>query len=287
VKASKKVMEKLQRDEITSHVIYENLSKRIKSAQNRSVLKRVSRDELIHYRFWEKITGKKIYPNILKVWWYVFLSTLFGITFGVRLMEKGEEKAQHIYKALSRTIPPLRKIIRDEEKHEKEMIEMLDEERLKYVGSMVLGLNDALVELTGSLAGFTLALKNTEIIAVTGLIIGLAASLSMAVSEYLSAKTEGGHKNPLKSAIYTGIAYVLTVVILITPYLLLKDVFMALGATLLFAVLIIAFFTYYTSIAKGLSFRKRFFEMAFISLGVAAITFFVGYLIKIFFNVDA
>ena len=40
-----------------------------------------------------------------------------------------------------------------EEEHERELIALIDEERLRDMGSVVLGLNDALVEFTGMLAG--------------------------------------------------------------------------------------------------------------------------------------
>jgi VIT1/CCC1 family predicted Fe2+/Mn2+ transporter len=58
---------------------------------------------------------------------------------------------------------------------------MIEEERLEYVGAMILGLNDALVELSGSLAGFTLALQDSKLVAMVGMITGIAAALSMAV----------------------------------------------------------------------------------------------------------
>ena len=50
------------------------------------------------------------------------------------------------------------------------------------MGSVVLGLNDELVEFTGALAGFTLALSDHRLIALTGSITGIAAALSMASS---------------------------------------------------------------------------------------------------------
>ena len=84
----------------------------------------------------------------------------------------------------------------------------------QYTGSIVLGLNDALVELTGALAGLTLALQNAQIIAVAGLISGIAASLSMAASEYLSIRADG-RSHALYSAFYTGVAYMMTVLFLI------------------------------------------------------------------------
>ena len=159
---------------------------------------------------------------------------------------------------------------------------MIDEERLKYVGSVVLGLNDALVELTGALAGLTFALQNPRLVATAGFITGIAASLSMAASEYLSTKSEGEGKDPVKSCIYTGIAYVLTVLVLILPFLLLNNLYLSLSITLSSAILIIFIFTFYISVAKGLPFKKRFFEMALISIGVASLSFIIGLFVRRF-----
>jgi VIT1/CCC1 family predicted Fe2+/Mn2+ transporter len=166
------------------------------------------------------------------------------------------------------------------------MLAMLDEESLRYTGSIVLGLNDALVELTGALAGLTLALQNSQLIALTGLITGIAAALSMGTSEYLSTKADSGGKNPLRAALYTGVAYVFTVAALIAPYLLLHGLFLPLVCTLLIALVIIAAFNFYVAVAKDLDFKPRFLEMAGLSLGVAAISFLVGYLMRVLFGVD-
>ncbi len=129
----------------------------------------------------------------------------------------------------------------DEEKHEKMLTDMLDEERLRYAGDMVLGMNDALVELTGALAGYTLAMQNTRIVAMAGLITGISATLSMTASGYLSSREETD-KNAAKSCVYTGLTYLITVALLIIPYLLFPagSYFYALGTTLAVAVAIIA-----------------------------------------------
>jgi VIT1/CCC1 family predicted Fe2+/Mn2+ transporter len=87
-----------------------------------------------------------------------------------------------------------------------------------YLGSIVLGLNDALVELTGVLAGLTLALQNSEIILIN-------------------------------------------------------------------AILVITGYTYYASREKGESFSRKFFEMLAISMGVAIISFGMGYLVRLFVGV--
>lgn len=154
-----------------------------------------------------------------------------------------------------------------------------------YLGSIVLGLNDALVELTGALSGLTLALQNAKIIASVGLITGIAASLSMAASEYLSTKTEKNGKNPLMSAFYTGVAYIITVLFLIFPYLILTNIYHALIWALFNAIIVIVIFTYFATREKGKTFMNRFFEMIIISFSVALISFGIGYLVRLFFGI--
>jgi VIT1/CCC1 family predicted Fe2+/Mn2+ transporter len=258
----------------------------VKDPHNKEVLKRISDEELRHYNFWKKYTRRDVKPNMWKVWKYFLISKIFGITFGIKLMENGEEEAQTTYKRMSEFIPEAKGIVRDEDEHERQLMDLIDEERLKYVGSMILGLNDALVEFTGALAGYTFALPNTRIVAMTGLITGVAASLSMATSEYLSTKSEGDARSPLKAASYTGIAYIITVLFLIAPYMILTDAYVCLGLEIMDAIIVIFLFTFYISVARDLPFKKRFLEMAAISLGIAGLTFTIGVFIRIFLNVE-
>lgn len=276
----------LQQEERNGQVIYQRLAGRVKDAHNRQVLERIAAEEQKHYNIWKKYTQEDVPASIAKTTFFYWVSRLFGLTFGVKLMELGEEHTQEAYELLLDTIPEARAMQKEEEKHEEELLEMLDEESLRYAGSVVLGLNDALVELTGALAGFTLAFQNSRVIALAGLITGISASFSMAASEYLSNKAEGGEQDPLKSAVYTGIAYFFTVAMLIFPFLVLENHLLSLGWTILNAILIIAVFNYYLSVAKSLNFKQRFLEMASISLGVALISFLIGELVRRWFGID-
>ena len=277
---------KAQRNEITEYRIYTKLSKAVKDTNNSDVLKKIGLDEKRHYDFWREYTGKELSPSKIKIAFYYWISRIFGITFGIKLLEKGEDSAQINYNRIAADVPGVQAIIDDEDKHEKTLIGMLDEEKLRFMGSVVLGLNDALVELTGTLAGLTFALKNTRLIALAGLITGIAASFSMAASEYLSKKQEEDGSDALKSSIYTGIAYIVTVFLLILPFLTVEDYITALLMTLLVAVFIIFIFNYYISVAKDLSFKRRFFEMFIISMGVAVFSFCIGWVIRIFLGVE-
>lgn len=270
-----------QKNEITEFHIYQQLAAVVKDPENSKLLARIALDEKRHYERWKMLSRAEVKADWSKVRFYTLISRLFGYTFGIKLMERGEEGAKHNYGLLLSEVKEAGEILKDEIAHEETLIGMLDEESLRYAGSMVLGLSDALVELTGALAGFTLALQNTNLIALSGLITGVAATMSMAGSEYLSTSAEkDGKKNPAKSALYTGIAYLFTVTVLILPYLILENYFVCLGISLASAVLIIAGFNYYISVARDESFKKRFFEMAGISLGVALLSFIFGYIIR-------
>ncbi|MBN2046973.1 MAG: VIT1/CCC1 transporter family protein [Anaerolineaceae bacterium] len=280
----------LQQDEINSYHVYLNLAKQVQDEHNSETLKKIAKQEMHHYQLWKEYTGKDLKPQGGKVRLFTWIARIFGLTFGVKLMELGEEAAQEAYSHILDRIPEARVVMEEEEVHEQELLDMIDEESLKYAGSVVLGLNDALVELTGALAGLTLAFQDTKLIALTGLITGISASFSMAASEYLSQRNEmeAGEEatDPIKSAIYTGLAYVVTVAILILPYLLFQHYLVALGFTILNAIMVIAIFNYYISVAKSLKFKRRFLEMAAISLGVALLSFFVGYLVNTVFGLE-
>ena len=275
---------KAQATEETEAVIYSKLARWTKEKKNRQILETISNEEKKHALYWKGHTHKEIRAKPFKIFFHTLVAKLLGLTFSVKLMEKGEESAQINYNEIAKEIPQAKEIKAEENAHELKLLGMLDEERLKYVGSMILGVNDALVELTGALAGFTLALQNTRLIAVIGLITGIAASLSMAASEYLSTKAESQDKDPLKASIYTGVMYLVTVILLVLPYYLFPNVYAALATTLLIAILIILFFTFYISVAQDLPFKKRFSEMAGISMGVSALTFGIGFLVKKFFG---
>lgn len=275
-----------QKNEITEHHIYKNLAKRIEGVKNRRIFAQISDDELRHYNIWKKYTQQDVAPSKFKIWFYSVISLLFGFTFAVKLMEGGEKAAQHAYEKMSDLGDEISNVIKDEEEHEQALLTLLDEERLQYTGSIVLGLNDALVELTGALAGLTFALQDTSLVALTGLITGFAAALSMASSEYLSTKAEPGAKNPVKASIYTGVAYILAVAVLIIPYFVLSNIYLSLAFAFAGALLIVALFNFYVSVAKGVPFKSRFLEMAGLIVVVSGISFLAGLAMRFFFGIE-
>lgn len=278
-----------QRNEITEHFFYDILSKRGKG-KNRGVLEKISSDELKHYNIIKNFTNLEIKENKFFIYKNLILTYIFGLTFGIKIMENGESKAQKSYENLINNLDENEKeifknILLDENKHENELLSLIDEEKVNFIGSIVLGINDALIELTGALAGLTFTLKNSSLIFVVGFITGFAATLSMASSEYLSKKAEKD-KNAGKASIYTGITYILTVVLLMFPYLIFKNYTVAFIITLIMAILVILITSFFVSTVKELSFKNRFIEMAFLSLGIAFVSYIFGYVLRILFNVE-
>lgn len=281
------ILLKSQRDEETDCLIYDFMSKKEKDPKNKKILAKMAADERDHAKIWKSLTKKEVNPNLKLVYWYKFLTIIMGFTFVLKLIQSGETTASSKYADIIDEVPEAKKASEDELRHEYELIEMLDEERLQYVGAMVLGLNDALVELTGTIAGLSFALMNTRIVALSGIITGISATLSMAASNYLAERAEN-NPNAMKSSVYTGVAYLITVALLVLPYLIFpEDMWLGALVTMLITVIfIILFFNYYISVAKDLPFMKRFLEMAGISLSVAAISFVIGILVKKFLGID-
>jgi vacuolar iron transporter family protein len=284
-----------QQTELTESEVYRQIALRVKDVDNKKILLQIADDEKRHCGIWESYTNKKLKPQKFLVFIYVLLFRLFGFTFAVRLMEKGEGNAKHNYRLITERVPEAKIIEQEEDQHEEALLDMLNERALEYVGSMVLGMNDALVELTGALAGLTMAINDMKLMALSGLVTGISAAFSMAASDYLSARAEG-NANAKRSAIYTGITYFITVMLLTAPYVLfglfseIQDAgiykWYALGIMLTVVIVIIATFNFYIAVAKKEKFLQRFTEMALISLGVATLSFFIGIAVKNFLGIE-
>lgn len=287
---NRKILFSQLRNELTEAEVYSRLAGLEKDVRTREILAGIGADEAAHARAIAEVLAENSRPSSLKIAWTVVCARVFGTIFVLKLMERGENAAGKTYRAIEAECPQLAAIADDEERHETELIGLLKDERLDNMGSIALGLNDALVELTGALAGFTFAIGAPEKVAKLGLITGFAAAMSMAASAFLSARADAQAGNcgeegaeshgALKSAAYTGVAYAITVFLLVAPYMLLANATLALCVMLLTALGIIAFFNFYLSVARGTSFWRGFGLMAGISTTVALISYAFGYLLR-------
>ena len=281
-----------QKNEITEHHVYRRLSQKAKTIQDRRILERISKDELDHYFFWRQRTKQSVPPNVLKLWLYYLAARFFGITFAMKLMEKGEGQAQIVYGRLAKDVPGLGKIIEDEDKHEAQLVDLVDEDHLNYVGSVLRGLNAAIVELVGTLAGLVLVFHDSYLIAIAGLVAGIATTMSLVGTDYLGAITDSLFRNRLspdfrrylKGPVYSGATSLGVAFLLTMPFLVFGNKYVALINSVAVALVTIFLFNFYVSVTKSVSFLARVREMLAISLGTAGLTFVGGYLVSLFLS---
>ena len=277
-----KVLKKFQANEMLGYEVYKRLStdKRL-SPENAVTLSKIAELEKIHVETLGKYLGS-INTSERKIERLLLKSKILGFTFTLKRMEMIQKNLVpvEIQEELIRNIPELEHIFEEEEMIDKDLLTLLDEGRLIYVSSLVLGLNDALVELSGAIAGFTFAMRNNSLVALAGIITGISASLSMAATEFVATRTDTktSRKTPFTAAIITGITYIGTVTLMVLPYLLLPNEYYLLALLIMLTVVIsiIAIFSFYVSVTNGTNFKRQFGSMALISLSVAFISFVLG-----------
>lgn len=289
-KQQMKCLIKFQRMEITERFLYLTVAKKARrKKENRDMILGIAEEELKHYNIWKKYSRQDVAPNYFAVFFGSLFTFVVGYVFMLKWMEKRADAlfTEKNLALLAPVIPEVELVImQDEHRHESEILSLVDREALRFVGSIVLGLNDALVEMIGGLAGFTFAYQDAKLIATTGFITGVAASLSMAASEYLSLKSEG-RPDAITASVFTGAAYIIVVLLLIAPYILMPhQIYLALSMVVCIVLLIILMFNYYMAVVQSTPLWPRFLEMAVISLGVAGISFIIGILAKILWHID-
>ena len=277
-------------DEYTDHLVYHRLALREKDNAKKNILEQLSKQEEDHYRFWNGLIedhSPRIKHGVIA--FVIVLRYLFGLTFVVKFLERHEEKVIDEYKAVltsfqGKTRKYLERMIKEEEKHENYFISQINEGVVKYLGFIVLGLADAIIEISGVHAGFLGVTSSTRMAGVAGLVVGFAAAISMGAAAYLQAKQDTT-RNPLTSAFITGVSYILAVTLLALPYFLTGDMIQAFIASLVMALLLTAYFTFYSAILFDRSFGGEFFESAALTLGTAVATYFFGELLGRLFGI--
>jgi VIT1/CCC1 family predicted Fe2+/Mn2+ transporter len=277
------------KDELTDYTVYKRLagSKRQKNPAMREILSRLAETEHAHFQFWSKYSAGEDHDlkvSRRRIYYVLFLRLIFGISFAVRYLENHERSVIRKYKSIAHLAPPedrptLERIISDEEEHENQWTNQITEGTVKYISFIVLGLADAIVEISGIHAGSLGIYNSTELTGLAGVIAGAAASLAMASAAFAQAK-QGFQGSPRLSAFYTGISYFIAALILATPYFLTRTMAVAIGTSLVLGVLIIAFISYYNSIISDARLRRNFLELTGIMFGASLVLFIAGLLVR-------
>jgi VIT1/CCC1 family predicted Fe2+/Mn2+ transporter len=269
-------------DEWSDFTLYDRLAKTVGAdSPFAGVLKTLSTTEHGHYEFWKKYVPDE-QPKLakLKLYWILFLRRFFGLTFATRYLDRHEAKVVVEYRGLAELIPESDRaafdaMVADEKEHEKAFALKVESSAVRYISFVVLGLADALVEISGIHAGWLGLFDKTEIAGLAGVIAGGAASLAMASAAFAQAK-QGFQGSARLSAVYTGVSYFVTAVILATPYFLTTNMLLALFSSLSLAVVLLAISTWYSIVIQQKFFLRDFVEILAILFATTIVVFALG-----------
>ena len=271
-------------DEFTDSVLYGKLAGTVdQDGPYAAVLKHLAETEHGHYEFWKKFApGEEAKVDKVKVCWVLFLRRALGLTFASRYLDRHEHSVVKEYKGLAGLIPEEDKVafeamVTDEEQHEKDLSDKIESAVVRYISFVVLGLADALVEITGIHAGSLGIYNRTEYAGLAGVIAGAAASLAMASAAFAQAK-QGFQGSARLSAVYTGVSYFVTAIILAGPYFFTESMVYALSASMVLAIIILTLITYYSTVISGKPFTRDFLEILGIMIAVTIVLYFFGYI---------
>ncbi|MDT7888998.1 MAG: rubrerythrin family protein [Desulfurococcales archaeon] len=279
------------RDEYIDGAIYRGLSRApFLSKISKSVLMEMASQEERHYRFWVRVSGgcrvRFLWVRVLVA---LFMALLFGATITIKILERKENETIQRYMGVLKHFEgservELEAIIEDEIKHENVLMEKIEEERIRYLGFIVLGLSDAIIEISGIHAGTLGVYEDTVKSGIAGLIAGIAASMAMAAAAYAQAK-QGGMGRPATSAMYTGIAYFLTAVALAIPYFIVHEIIVAFTLSIAISIVILAYISTYGSVLYNRNYLREIAETTLIILGISAALYFIGVLVSEFLGI--
>jgi vacuolar iron transporter family protein len=170
-------IKRAQVNEVTEYHIYKHLARKIKSKANKSVLNKIADEELEHYRFWMNFNDE-VEPRWWEVRLYILFTYLFGMVFSLKLMERSEAAAQKKYLQLVSFIPEAAKIAHDETNHERDLLNLLSDIRLKSFGTWLISVNLVLFVSAGIIAG--LCFFSVENAYSGFMVIGAAGLVSLA-----------------------------------------------------------------------------------------------------------
>ena len=285
------VAESSLRDEYTDCMVYQALSNHERKQQFKDALKTLAETERAHYEFWKAYAPEvKVSVNRLRVSFVLLVRLLLGLTFTMKFLERHEEDVIRKYEQVAIQIPShdrprFDSMVKDEREHENYLIGGIQEGRVKYMSFIVLGLADAVVEVAGIHAGSLGIYKKTELAGLAGVIAGMAASIAMATAAFAQAK-QGFEGSAQKSAVYTGVSYMITAFLLATPYFLTKNQPVALASSLIVGMVLVALITYYDTVISNRVFTRQFGEIAAVILAASVALYIVGNLIGGFLGIS-
>ncbi|WP_457621693.1 VIT1/CCC1 transporter family protein [Persephonella sp.] len=192
------------KDEIDDFVTYSYLSEKAKDPELKDILKKIAEIEKNHAQFWKSFLEKRdekvpqTKHSKLKLFLLSMLSKVINPVFVVSFLELGESGAVRKYYDFLRKESihedekeEIKKIIIDELEHETTFAKETQKLGVSNIRDFVLGMNDGLVEILGVVTGLSAVyLNNPFMVAISGLIVGIAGALSMGIGAFISVRSQ-------------------------------------------------------------------------------------------------
>lgn len=299
-----KKLEKFLETERMHAIMYSHLAKEEDHPKHKRFLNKLTAEEKKHEELLreilkdEGVKPRRSHFLWLKLAFYRFISAIFGVPFGIAVIEREEDQTIKEYiAALSqikekRSTDKLKTIIKDEEAGEQELQDNLNDysEHFDYIKSIVFGLNDGLVEILAVVAGLAVVATSPFVVVVGGIIVGISGTLSMAGGAYLSSKSynlveeekkgTSTTNSPFKDAAYTGIFYFLGSLSSVVPFAAGLSGFAGILAAIIIVSIVLVLASAVIGIVSKTSIKRRSLEMLTISLGAAFVTIILGIILR-------
>lgn len=299
-----KKLEKFLETERMHAIMYSHLAKEEDHPKHKRFLNKLTAEEKKHEELLreilkdEGVKPRRSHFLWLKLAFYRFISAIFGVPFGIAVIEREEDQTIKEYiAALSqikekRSTDKLKTIIKDEEAGEQELQDNLNDysEHFDYIKSIVFGLNDGLVEILAVVAGLAVVATSPFVVVIGGIIVGISGTLSMAGGAYLSSKSynlveeekkgTSTTNSPFKDAAYTGIFYFLGSLSSVVPFAAGLSGFAGILAAIIIVSIVLVLASAVIGIVSKTSIKRRILEMLTISLGAAFVTIILGIILR-------
>ncbi|AFK85089.1 MULTISPECIES: VIT1/CCC1 transporter family protein [Thermoanaerobacterium] len=349
-------------DELNAKQLYSYLAKVESKKEVKELFEELSKIEANHTKYWYDFLsdrGVKLKPKVRakSLWFYKILRTLLGSRLFIILLEMQESNSTDEYYEYYKD-PILTEserqglalIIEDELEHEKNLGNQNKEANFSNIRDFILGMNDGLVEILGTVTGLSAVYQSKPlIVGASGLVVGIAGALSMAIGAYTSVRSqrqvnegikskmellfnvsknrakeellnklsESGipddisqeiveklgdnenamanllveevKENEIKSALYTGLAYLVGLFFPVIPYFFItSSSVLALILSVIFAAIALSIVGMVVSIAsESLSIKNKIIEMVLSGLGAAALSYLFGTFVQFVFGINA
>ena len=308
----KKIERKFLEDELSDYRLYDGTAKHESNRELRKLVLKLRNTELKHARFWAALLGIKDIRNIkmplnlrIKVFLYAIVRKVLGIAFVTKMLERNEKAGLEDYKNLVKSegfskpvLERIKYIVREEEGHERVLMQQTQKHEavLSYTKSIVFGLNDGLVEILAVVAGLAMVATNAFTVALTGIIVGVSGTLSMAAGAYVSSKSErvvekslydkeNLKTRPSKEAYYTGIFYFIGALVATSPFILGAYSYLGIVESVILVAVVLSAASALVAIISDTRIMDRIMEMLAVSLGTALVTAIIGFVVRTVFGI--